>query len=490
MMKAVAAGPGAEENITVVVRARPLLAKDLARAGNKDTGEPTLSAQKAEPSGGGEGGAGGGSAAASSHETVMVRTGPLHAASFRCDAFLGASVDQEAFFHACGVKRLVRAAVDGYCGTVFAYGQTGAGKTHTMAGAGREGDVGLALGAVAPEGVAGGGGGKNAAAAADATAAAAAAPAAAGAAAAAPPPRSKDGIGGGDGLIFRCARYLFETIRKRPRRRCSVRVTAIEIYNEQVSDLLAPPRESGALQGAGQGGAELLKVREHASGTFYVDGLVCETAETLQELLGVAGRALRRRQVQSTRLNERSTRSHCMLSIHVDAAPVEAPAAQQQQPPPPGSSAGSGGQMKKGVGGSAGGGGGSAPGSAEADAPPTFGKLTLVDLAGSERLRASDVTEGVDGALLRETGHINKSLYVLGKVIAALTAKAVAAAAAAAAAAASSGVRKAKGQKPKAEVIVPFRDSKLTKLLMGSIGGRSITLMLACCSSAPDQVLT
>ena len=83
-----------------------------------------------------------------------------------------------------------------------------------------------------------------------------------------------------------------------------------------------------------------------------------------------------------------------------------------------------------------------------------LGKLAFVDLAGSERLKSS----GSSGEMVKETGQINKSLFTLGKVIASLD---------------------------KGEAFVPYRDSKLTKLLMDSLGGSSTCIMVACCS--PSQ---
>jgi hypothetical protein len=75
-----------------------------------------------------------------------------------------------------------------------------------------------------------------------------------------------------------------------------------------------------------------------------------------------------------------------------------------------------------------------------------------VDLAGSERLRESKS----QGEMVRETGNINRSLFILGKVIKVLSDR--------------------KGQH------VPYRDSKLTMLLMDSLGGHSKALMVACAS--------
>jgi len=87
-----------------------------------------------------------------------------------------------------------------------------------------------------------------------------------------------------------------------------------------------------------------------------------------------------------------------------------------------------------------------------------FGKVVFVDLAGSERLKESHS----EGQTKVETGSINKSLFTLGKVISALS----------------------DGPRGRAEAHVPYRDSKLTKLLMDSLGGSSMALMVACVSPA------
>ena len=86
------------------------------------------------------------------------------------------------------------------------------------------------------------------------------------------------------------------------------------------------------------------------------------------------------------------------------------------------------------------------------------GKISFVDLAGSERLKDSQSV----GSTLRETGAINKSIFTLGKVISSLCDR-----------------KKTK---------VPYRDSKLTQLLMDSIGGTSMTIMLACVSPATSHL--
>eukprot|EP00884_Botryococcus_braunii_P016776 jgi/Botrbrau1/3782/Bobra.0183s0017.1 len=85
------------------------------------------------------------------------------------------------------------------------------------------------------------------------------------------------------------------------------------------------------------------------------------------------------------------------------------------------------------------------------------GKISFVDLAGSERLKDSKSC----GEALKETSSINRSLFTLGKVISALAEN---------------------GGDGGGTAHIPYRDSKLTKLLMDSLGGSALALMIACCS--------
>lgn len=91
--------------------------------------------------------------------------------------------------------------------------------------------------------------------------------------------------------------------------------------------------------------------------------------------------------------------------------------------------------------------------------------LSLVDLAGSER----QAFTGAKGIAMKESIEINTSLFVLRKVIQAL--------------ALVSG-RRGGGATPH----IPFRDSKLTSLLKHSLGGNSLTLMIACCSPSDAYI--
>ena len=85
------------------------------------------------------------------------------------------------------------------------------------------------------------------------------------------------------------------------------------------------------------------------------------------------------------------------------------------------------------------------------------GKLNMVDLAGSESVRVT----GATGKRLEESKNINKSLSCLGNVIAALT-------------------------DPKSRSHIPYRDSKLTRLLKDSLGGNCKTTMMVMISPAPE----
>jgi kinesin family member 12 len=87
-----------------------------------------------------------------------------------------------------------------------------------------------------------------------------------------------------------------------------------------------------------------------------------------------------------------------------------------------------------------------------------YGKISFVDLAGSERLKESKS----QGEMAKETGSINKSLFTLGKVISMLSSE--------------------KNPNNLNQKYIPYRDSKLTMLLMDSLGGSSKALMIACVS--------
>ena len=162
-----------------------------------------------------------------------------------------------------------------------------------------------------------------------------------------------------------------------------VRAACLEIYNEQLTDLLA----AGAGPSSRYGGAAAssLEIRRGADGTAHVPGLVWANVGSADDAIGVLKKGERARTQASTKANHQSSRSHCVLILEV---------AQQQR-----------------HGAEGGGGGGS-----------TTLRIFLVDLAGSERLTKTGAAPG--SRAQREGAHINKSLLALGDVLEALSTRA------------------------------------------------------------------
>jgi kinesin family protein 11 len=152
-----------------------------------------------------------------------------------------------------------------------------------------------------------------------------------------------------------------------------------------------------------------------------IQGLEETLIKSPQEGLKVLIRGDQRRQVAATKCNERSSRSHSIFSITVH---LKRPASLS---------------------------GSSTAPSAQSEDMLTVGKLNLVDLAGSENIGRS----GAKDSRAREAGMINQSLLTLGRVINALVER---------------------------SPHVPYRESKLTRILQDSLGGRTKTCIIACIS--------
>ena len=271
-----------------------------------------------------------------------VRGAGPRARSFSFDSVHDRETTQEELFNRCGMPELLDATLDGYTATVFAYGQTGSGKTYTVSGAA-------------------------------ANASARGAPASSMPGHATP---TKDA-----GLMQRTAHYLYEGISARPDVEYTVRATYLEIYNEQVVDLIEP-------------GAPL-PVRGNVAGGFYVEDLSVVHCRGLKDLQYVIARGLENRHRRVHQLNSDSSRSHSIFSIYVDAT--------------------DGSDDADDSGGGCGGGG--PPTSPSRTSAQRYGRISLLDLAGSENVRTSQS----QGAGLKEAGSINKSLFALGQVIKALS---------------------------------------------------------------------
>ncbi|KAI9145377.1 P-loop containing nucleoside triphosphate hydrolase protein, partial [Paraphysoderma sedebokerense] len=210
------------------------------------------------------------------------------------------------------------------------------------------------------------------------------------------------------GLVPRSLRYIYEQIDARTSFRYTVKAAYLEIYNEQVQDLLNPSSTS-------------LNLRWSREKGFYVENLFIVVCEILDDCMAVLEEGLRNRKTGSHALNERSSRSHTILTLHLDYEICDPDDNRIRQ---------------------------------------VHGKISFVDLAGSERVKESKTS----GDMLTETFNINKSLLTLGNCISAL-----------------SDSKRRIGH-------IPYRDSKLTKLLMDSLGGNGMALMISCISPSANNL--
>ncbi|XP_052893496.1 kinesin-like protein KIF21B isoform X2 [Anopheles moucheti] len=289
--------------------------------------------------------------------------------AFTFDYVFDMSTTQVSVYNNC-IEKLVDGALQGYNATVLAYGQTGSGKTYTM-GTGFERAV----------------------------------------------PEAQEGI------IPRAVRHLFEGIAQLQQNpydengtylgavTFSVAAQFMELYNEEVIDLLDPYNK----------GARVFKIFEDSSGGISVAGATIKPLAGPQEALNCLQQGALARTTASTQMNEQSSRSHALFTILIRRQRVMT--AEQC-------------------------------GNADGDTETLTSKFHFVDLAGSERLKRT----GATGERAREGISINCGLLALGNVISAL------------------------GDKTKKVSHVPYRDSKLTRLLQDSLGGNSQTIMIACVS--------
>ncbi|KAF9680348.1 hypothetical protein SADUNF_Sadunf06G0111900 [Salix dunnii] len=199
---------------------------------------------------------------------------------------------------------------------------------------------------------------------------------------------------------------IFEHIKNTQERAFVLKVSALEIYNESVIDLLN--RESGHLR--------LLDDPERG---IIVEKLVEEVVKDINHLRHLIGICEAQRQVGETSLNDKSSRSHQIIRLTVESSLRE-----------------KSGCVKS-----------------------FLASLNLVDLAGSERASQTNA----DGARFKEGSHINRSLLTLTTVI-----------------------RKLSGGKRSGHV--PYRDSKLTRILQHSLGGNARTAIICTMSPALSHV--
>uniref|UniRef100_A0A4W6F2K0 Kinesin-like protein n=1 Tax=Lates calcarifer TaxID=8187 RepID=A0A4W6F2K0_LATCA len=274
--------------------------------------------------------------------------------AFTYDYVFDPTAEQEEVFNTA-VSPLLCGLFKGYHATVLAYGQTGSGKTFSMGGtytSAQENDPSV-------------------------------------------------------GVIPRVIREIFEEREKRTDCEFCLAVSYLEIYNEDILDLLCASKDKPAIS-----------IREDPKDGIKIVGLTERRVFTAHEMVGCLELGNSARTVGSTAMNAASSRSHAIFTITLE-------------------------QRR---------------GTDKADS--VVSKLHLVDLAGSERQKKTKA----EGDRLKEGISINRGLLSLGNVISAL------------------------GDESKKNTFVPYRDSKLTRLLQDSLGGNSHTLMIACISPADSNM--
>ncbi|KAM5132498.1 kinesin-like protein KIF18B [Mantella aurantiaca] len=250
------------------------------------------------------------------------------------------SRQQEVFEHT--TKPILDGVLNGYNCSVFAYGATGSGKTHTMLGS-----------------------------AAD------------------------------PGVMYLTMVELYQRIEAiKEEKSCEVVISYLEVYNEQIQDLLEPKGS--------------LAIREDPQKGVVVQGLSLHQPKSAEQLLQMLANGNLNRTQHPTDANASSSRSHAVFQIYVKQQDRTASISQDIR----------------------------------------VAKMSLIDLAGSERASSTNAK----GERLREGANINRSLLALINVINALA--------------------DAKNKKTH----IPYRDSKLTRLLKDSIGGNCRTVMIAAIS--------
>lgn len=260
---------------------------------------------------------------------------------FTFDAVYDSKCSQEDVYN-LSIRPLVDSVLTGFNCTIFAYGQTGTGKTFTMEGIAND----LTF----------------------------------------------------KGIIPRSFEQIYSHISRTANTTFLVRASYLEIYQEEIRDLLDPSTKKKC------------ELREHMDTGVYVKDLKSFVCKSVNEIESLMNSGNKNRTIGATNMNEHSSRSHAIFIVTIEMSEMDTSGLENQV---------------------------------------RVGKLNLVDLAGSER---QSKTASV-GTRLKEASKINLSLSALGNVISALV--------------------DGKGQ------YIPYRDSKLTRLLQDSLGGNSKTLMIA-----------
>lgn len=231
------------------------------------------------------------------------------------------------------------------------------------------------------------------------------------------------------GVYPRATRLIFESIQEQARiYDFCVSLQMVEIYNEEIYDLLGSPVETtkpsvfstpAPLHQSGSGGAGAgsplpqVEIR-HGEHGVYLKNITSVPVEAEQDVISAIDQGNANRSVYATNRNESINRSHSVILLDIART-------------------------------------------SRVNGQVHHGRMVFVDLAGSERVSKTETT----GQRLREAQHINKSLAAISDVLAALQAK---------------------------DKHIPFRNSKLTHLLQDSLGNDNHTLMLVHVSPTSADV--
>eukprot|EP00814_Leptocylindrus_danicus_P018861 CAMPEP_0116017012 /NCGR_PEP_ID=MMETSP0321-20121206/7806_1 /TAXON_ID=163516 /ORGANISM="Leptocylindrus danicus var. danicus, Strain B650" /LENGTH=1145 /DNA_ID=CAMNT_0003487147 /DNA_START=20 /DNA_END=3457 /DNA_ORIENTATION=- len=303
-------------------------------------------------------------------------------AKFTFDHVLQSNTSQVQLYETC-VTAMADQCMTGYNATIIAYGQTGSGKTWTIIGPGfakrtepdKEQD----------------GSPPSDDQESDST----------------PPIDNSADL---DGVVPRALKDIFNRLEKKESEggyKYHVKLQFLELYGEQIRDLLSPSASKITIRDLGGEGVEP-----------QIIGATQAVVKSAEEALQMLEKGSLRRATASTNMNADSSRSHALMTVYITQ------------------------ETKKGV---------------------ITSKFQFVDLAGSERLKRT----GAEGRRMKEGIDINKGLLTLANVISAL----------------------GDPKKRKNSNFVPYRDSKLTHILKGSIGGNHKTLMITCVSPAASNAI-
>lgn len=294
---------------------------------------------------------------------VIIQTGaaPSKTKSYSFEQVFGPESDQSMVFNSIA-KDIIDEMLEGYNCTIFAYGQTGTGKTYTISG-----DISENFNTTNDDG----------------------------------------NLSDTAGIIPRSLSYVFRKLdgmcTETPNVEYSIKVSYIEIYNEELRDLLNYNEDP-----------KKLKIYGDNNNQITISGVEEVFIKNAKQGMTILRRGSINKQVAHTQSNEYSSRSHSLytLTVHIKTT------------------SSTGEEIFK------------------------VGKLNLVDLAGSENINRSGI---VENKRAKEAGMINQSLLTLGRVINSLVEN---------------------------SPHIPYRESKLTRLLQDSLGGSTKTCIIATISPA------